>query len=147
MPGSGLGLRRHLLGVLDHGLLLDRGGVVHGVRVFLRSVRVEAVAHGRALASDRREAGAAAGDGCRHTLGGVGHLDDAALALGLAARNLKGGVDVGVHGGDAGVTLLNNIEGLLDGVTALEHDGVMRDRVVADGLHVVLVHLLVEVGE
>lgn len=144
--GRGLGLLRHRLGVVDHGLLLDGGGVVHGVRVLLRGVRVETVADGRALAGDGREPGAA-GDGRRHALGGVGHLDDAALSLGLAARDLEGGMDVGVHGGDARVALLDDVKRLLDGVAALKHDGVLLDRVVADALHVVLVHLLVEVGE
>lgn len=148
VPGRGLGLRRHLLRVLDHGLLLDGGGVVHGVLAFLRGVRVEAVADGRALAGDGGEAGAA-GDGRRHALCGVGHLDDAARALALAARDLEGGVDVGVHGGDAWVALLDDVKGLLDRLAALEHDGVLLDRVPGGGdvLHVVLVHLLVKVGE
>lgn len=147
VSGGGLGLLGHLLRVLDHGLLLDGGGVVHGVRVFLRAVVcVETVANVGALAGDGGK-GRAASDGGRHALGGIGHLDDVARALALAAGNLKGRVDVGVHGGDARVALLDHVEGMLDGLAALEHDGMMLNRVLGDVLHVVLVHLLVEVGE
>lgn len=85
-----LRLLGHLLSALDHGLLLDGRGVVHGVSVLLRGVGVEAVTDGRALAGNRREA-RAAGHGRGHALGGVGHLDGAVLALALAARHLEGG--------------------------------------------------------
>lgn len=145
---AALGVLGHLLSVADHGLLLDGGGVVHGVGVVLGSVGVKRLTHVGALAGDGGEA-RAAGDGGSHTLGGVGHIDGAVLALVLGTGHLEGRVDVCVHGGDAGVTLLNNVEGLLHrGLCALEHDRlVLLDRVVLHVLHVVLVHLLVEVGE
>lgn len=133
--GRALGLLRHLL-VVDHGLLLDGGGIVHGVG-FLGGVGVDAVAHAGALASDGREAGAVR-DGGAHALG---------VVLGLVTGNLEGRVDVGVHGSDARVALLDDVERLLHRLSALKHNGVLLDGVVADILHVVLMHLLAKVGE
>lgn len=139
-------LLKHLLTILTYGLLLDGRGFVHGVSVvILRSVSGAALAHGRALASNRREARAAA-DGRGHSLGGAGHLDNTALALARAVRNLEGVVDVGVSiMKDTTVALLNNIEGLLNGLAALKHDRVLLNGVVAHIWYIVLVHLLINV--
>ena len=146
VPLLGLGLGRgvvlvgalgelgYLLDVLDRGMLRDSGGAVHSIGVVgqgVRGVRGKAAAHGRPLVGDGRAA-AASGDGS-------GHVD--ALAVALATEHLEEGMDIGVQGGDARVALIDDVEGLLQGL------GVLLGRVSTHTLHVVPMHMPVDLGE
>lgn len=141
---GGRGLRA---GILDHASGLLDSGRLKGIGSSLGSlVGVETLGEERALARGRGEAGAAV-DGSSEAGRSVGDLDGWALSLLAGDESLN----VGVHGGNARVTLLNNVV-CLHALGALHHGGVVEvgniDAVsLGELLHVVVLHVGAIVGE
>lgn len=133
--------------VLDHASGLLDTGRLKGIGSSLGSlVGVETLGEKRALTRGRGEAGAAV-DGSSEAGRSVRDLDGWALSL-LAGDE---GLNVGVHGGNARVTLFNNVV-CLHAWGALHHGGVVEigniDTVsLGKLLHVVVLHVGAIVGE